>query len=566
MLVCGRYEGFDERVRAHVDEEISLGDFVMTGGEVAAMAIIDAVRAPAPGRARQRGVDDRRVAQPGDGGPARVPALHAPGGVPGRARPGGPAGRQPRGDRQVAARAGHRRARGSAGRTSGSASRAAEREAEATVVRRCAIALVHHPVLDAQGAIVTTAVTNLDVHDLARSARTYGCSDYFVVHPIAAQRELVARICDHWIDGPGGRRSMRTDSNNYKQQGSLTKRPAWWKDQLLSALTIPDKYWGWYFPAKRAGENLLRTTKFDAILSTSPPATGHLIGLNLKEHYKIPWIMDFRDPWLNHTVVQSSQPKWRRALDARMESRCIEAADLVVCNTVWQHNIMSTKYREQVREKFVTLTNGFEEVGAPVHTSVKRHTPIICLHLGGVYEGRRIDTFCKSLAGLIRSGRLDPSAIRISFVGDIDQAHIASCRDIAPELIDSGMVDFRSRVNKEIARDLLWNADLLLVFQGEYRAQIPLKFYEYLATRKPIFAVGQSGALSELMAEASEGIWAEEDDPVQMGESFLTALKLAPKPPDQLPQSLIDRFHFRSLTRQLALWIRKLANNSGKQA
>src|SRR5437868_5190342 len=41
MLVCGRYEGFDERVRAHVHEEISLGDFVMTGGEVCAMAIIE---------------------------------------------------------------------------------------------------------------------------------------------------------------------------------------------------------------------------------------------------------------------------------------------------------------------------------------------------------------------------------------------------------------------------------------------------------------------------------------------------------------------------------------------
>jgi len=41
LLVCGRYEGYDDRVRAHVDEEISLGDFVMTGGEVAAMAIIE---------------------------------------------------------------------------------------------------------------------------------------------------------------------------------------------------------------------------------------------------------------------------------------------------------------------------------------------------------------------------------------------------------------------------------------------------------------------------------------------------------------------------------------------
>jgi len=49
MLICGRYEGFDERVRAHVHEEASLGDFVMTGGEVAAMAVVDACARLLPG-------------------------------------------------------------------------------------------------------------------------------------------------------------------------------------------------------------------------------------------------------------------------------------------------------------------------------------------------------------------------------------------------------------------------------------------------------------------------------------------------------------------------------------
>ena len=49
MLVCGRYEGFDERVRGHVNEELSLGDFVMTGGEVAAMAVIEACVRLLPG-------------------------------------------------------------------------------------------------------------------------------------------------------------------------------------------------------------------------------------------------------------------------------------------------------------------------------------------------------------------------------------------------------------------------------------------------------------------------------------------------------------------------------------
>jgi tRNA (guanine37-N1)-methyltransferase len=49
MLICGRYEGFDERIRHFVDEELSLGDFVMTGGEIAAMAVIEAAVRLIPG-------------------------------------------------------------------------------------------------------------------------------------------------------------------------------------------------------------------------------------------------------------------------------------------------------------------------------------------------------------------------------------------------------------------------------------------------------------------------------------------------------------------------------------
>jgi hypothetical protein len=68
-------------------------------------------------------------------------------------------------------------------------------------------ALVHHPVKDRQGATVTTAVTNLDVHDLARSVRTYGLEGLFIVTPIEAQRTLVQRILDHWVGGPGQKRT-----------------------------------------------------------------------------------------------------------------------------------------------------------------------------------------------------------------------------------------------------------------------------------------------------------------------------------------------------------------------
>jgi len=73
-------------------------------------------------------------------------------------------------------------------------------------MRRLAAALLHYPVLDRGGDIVTTAITNLDLHDLARSAHCYGLSDLFVVHPIAAQRELALRVRTHWTEGSGARR------------------------------------------------------------------------------------------------------------------------------------------------------------------------------------------------------------------------------------------------------------------------------------------------------------------------------------------------------------------------
>jgi len=65
------------------------------------------------------------------------------------------------------------------------------------------IALIHHPVLDRRGEIVTSAVTSLDIHDLARASRTYGVRAMYVVHPVAEQREFARTVIDHWRIGTG---------------------------------------------------------------------------------------------------------------------------------------------------------------------------------------------------------------------------------------------------------------------------------------------------------------------------------------------------------------------------
>ena len=69
---------------------------------------------------------------------------------------------------------------------------------------RVFLGLVHHPAMDREGREVATAVTTLDLHDLARLARTYGLGGVYVTTPLAPQRELVGRLLEHWTRGHGG--------------------------------------------------------------------------------------------------------------------------------------------------------------------------------------------------------------------------------------------------------------------------------------------------------------------------------------------------------------------------
>lgn len=73
-------------------------------------------------------------------------------------------------------------------------------------MRELSVALVHHPVLDAKGDVVTSTITTIDIHDIARSAKTYGCKRVYLVHPIEAQRTLAMRVVDHWTHGSSAKR------------------------------------------------------------------------------------------------------------------------------------------------------------------------------------------------------------------------------------------------------------------------------------------------------------------------------------------------------------------------
>jgi tRNA (guanine37-N1)-methyltransferase len=209
VLVCGRYEGVDQRViDLGIDEELSLGDYVLSGGELGALAIIDAVARLVPGvLGEPTSADDESFSA----GLLEYPQYTRPVELDGRAVP-------------AVLTSGNHAAIAAWRRLQAMQRTAARRPdlwrayrqtpADAKVfpalAARTHLALVHHPVVDRTGAVVTTSLTNFDIHDLARSAMTYGLAAFHVITPITSQREKAEHIAALWLaDGEHGEHRSR---------------------------------------------------------------------------------------------------------------------------------------------------------------------------------------------------------------------------------------------------------------------------------------------------------------------------------------------------------------------
>jgi tRNA (guanine37-N1)-methyltransferase len=272
-LVCGRYEGVDERViELAIDEQLSIGDYVLSGGELAALVVIDAVARHVPGvLGEASSADDEShsaglleypqytrplklaVAPPGPGDAAaageasEVPAAvgtptaakapaaaEAPAAVEAPAVIAAPAAiaapaviAAPAAIEHVvpailtsgnhAAIAAWRRRQAierTARRRPDLLARFVPTAADRKLLppplhARTHLALVHYPVLDRTGAVITTALTNFDIHDLARSSLAYGLAGYHIVTPIGSQRDKAAHIAQLWIDDAQGEHRAR---------------------------------------------------------------------------------------------------------------------------------------------------------------------------------------------------------------------------------------------------------------------------------------------------------------------------------------------------------------------
>lgn len=233
VLICGRYEGVDERVKQFVDDELSIGDYTLSGGELAAMVVIDTVTRLIPGvLGNLRSPQEESFSN----GLLEYPQFTRPEDYRGMKVP------------EVLLSGDHERIKN--WRREMSLKLTRERrpdlfsEAQLTpeekrplsdTPSRLYVALLHYPVYDKNGQVVTTAITNMDIHDIARSARTYGVRKFYVVTPVKALQKLALKIITHWEQGYGSHYN-----ETRKEALSLVRL----KDTLDDAIMDVEREWG----------------------------------------------------------------------------------------------------------------------------------------------------------------------------------------------------------------------------------------------------------------------------------------------------------------------------------
>lgn len=201
-LVCGRYEGFDQRlVENYADLELSVGDYVMSGGEIAALTVIDSVSRMIDGVVGKKESVEKDTFQNSllKNAVYTRPAVFKKKKVP-KILISGDHTRIKKFNRDLSLiETLKKREDLLEDAHLDITEREKLKEIKAQKVKsNLYLALVHHPINNVNGEVIKTSLTNLDIQDIARSCKTYGIKKYFITHPVKEQRALAESVLNYW--------------------------------------------------------------------------------------------------------------------------------------------------------------------------------------------------------------------------------------------------------------------------------------------------------------------------------------------------------------------------------
>lgn len=333
-------------------------------------------------------------------------------------------------------------------------------------------------------------------------------------------------------------------------------------------LANPDRYWPWIFPATHMGERLIHEKGIDAIYTTSPVPSAHLIGWRLKRRCHLPWIADFRDPW-----VEDSLPWFERTLARFLERRVVRNADRVICNTPALRRTFLDRYPSLPPDKFVVITNGYDEADF-VGIEEAPTQAFDVLYAGPVdNENRNPRPLLEAIALGLDRGWLNHADLRITFLGSGASAQRPEFTRDVERMRLRDIVYYEPRLPYRAALARQARASVLVVLNEPLgtgpkveatrrwtQLCIPAKIYEYLRLRRPMLVLVSGGAAAELLDTTGGGHVVAPHDIETIARRLKELYEqhsAATAPPEISP--VIAQYSRENLTRQLAAELDTLA-------
>ena len=340
------------------------------------------------------------------------------------------------------------------------------------------------------------------------------------------------------------------------QNKSFAQKVAMW---VRGNLFRPDPRCLWIRPSVKFLKKYLKEHPVDLIVSTGPPQSMHLIGRKLALDTGLPWIADFRDPWtkifyFKHLSMTRLTERWHK----KMEKKVLDDATAIVAVSP----LVQQEFQAMTQTPVELITNGFDECDfrnelpedcCKVTYAAGGHDKDFTItHTGLFAADGNPTTLWKVLAEKCARNEKFKKALKIRFVGKTDEAILESleAEGLKPCLTDLGYQPHAVAVEEQRKASLLI---LPLRKEPEYKAVLPGKLFEYLASWRPVLGVGQpDGAMSMILNTTKTGVVLDWEDKASLDRFIELCWQNHQKGELTVEDADISQFTRRNLTRRMA--------------
>lgn len=305
---------------------------------------------------------------------------------------------------------------------------------------------------------------------------------------------------------------------------------------------IPDPRKGWNRFAVAKAKELIDQFQIETVITTSPPHSTQLIGLELKKTRAIKWIADMRDPWTKiYYVSELLQTNWAKNRNARLERQVLETADRVI--TVSQN--LADEFRELAPnlkpENVAVIPNGFDEDDFKIDYSLDPEFTIG--YMGTITE--QYDA--SSLLSALRKNNLD---VGFRFIGDMPSELKAHFQSVSSRCEFTGYLSHEKAIAKAGSCSIL----LLVIPKVESNKGILTgKMFEYLALKRPILAIGPTdGDAARILSETGAGKMFNYADEAGISAFIESSFDLWKRDDANIENDAFRKYSRRSLTKSLS--------------